>query len=119
MCEALSPCLPDPIRLPTFVASTTCVRLPLRWNHLPSTDSDSPPTCPGIQAEYTSAVSMKFVPPPTQASSNLNAVLSSMVQPNTLPPKASGDTRRDERPSGFQFTLYGPLARRLNRHVKR
>ena len=85
--------------MPTLVASTTLSRLPLRLSHLPMIVSDSPPTWPGTQTEYMSAVSMKFMPASTQASSKLNDVASSTVHPKTLPPKASGETCRPDRPS--------------------
>jgi hypothetical protein len=42
---------------------------------------------------------MKFMPASTQASSRRNDIASSTVQPNTLPPRQSGETWRPERPS--------------------
>ncbi len=84
--------------LPTLVASTMSARRPLRLSHLPITVSDSPPAWPGAQREYTSAVSMKFMPASSQASSSENDVASSTVQPKTLPPKHSGETCRPLRP---------------------
>src|SRR6185436_872230 len=84
--------------LPTFVARTTRLRLPLSRNHLPRIVSDSPPAWPGTQREYTSAVSTKFMPASTQASRRRNDIDSSTVQPKTLPPRQIGETSRPERP---------------------
>src|SRR5580765_4225839 len=42
---------------------------------------------------------MKFMPASTQASSRRNDSVSSTVQPKTLPPRQSGETRRSDRPS--------------------
>ena len=50
---------------PTFVATTTEARLPRAANHLPSIASDSPPTLPGANAEYESALSTKLPPAST------------------------------------------------------
>src|SRR6476620_4335588 len=86
--------------LPTLVARTTRLRLPLWRNHLPRIASDSPPACPGTQREYTSAVSTKFIPASTQASRRRNDIDSSTVQPKTLPPRQIRETSRPERPSG-------------------
>ncbi len=83
---------------------TTWSRLPLRLSHLPMMVSDSPPTWPGAQIEYTSAVSMKLQPASSQASSSEKLVASSTVQPNTLPPKASGETCSPELPSARRGT---------------
>src|SRR3712207_578686 len=74
--------------------------------------SDSPPLFPGTQVEYTSAVSMKFSPASTAASSSLNDVASSTVQPNTLVPRQSGGTIRSERPSRRLFMGVSPVHRR-------
>src|SRR4051812_41445975 len=43
---------------------------------------------------------MRSKPPATKASSRVKEVCSSTVQPKTLPPKASGETRRAEEPRG-------------------
>src|SRR6185369_15387873 len=83
---------------PTLVAITTLSRRPPCLSHLPITVSDSPPVWPGAQREKTSAVSMKLKPASSHASSSENDVASSAVQPNTLPPKHSGETCRAERP---------------------
>ena len=68
-------------------------------SHSPMIASDSPPRWPGTQTEYISAVSMKSSPASSARSSSRNDVSSSAVQPNTLPPRQSGATRRSERPS--------------------
>src|SRR5512140_1859514 len=94
-----NPVFPSPMSRPTLLASTTLLRRPPRFSHLPITVSDSPPLWPGTQREYTSAVSMKLKPASSHASSSENDVASSAVQPNTLPPKHSGETFRGERPS--------------------
>ena len=77
--------------MPTLVASSTWLRRPERLIHLPIRVSDSPPWLPGAQREYTSAVSMKFSPASTMASSKEQAPASSTVQPKTLPPKVRRD----------------------------
>jgi hypothetical protein len=61
--------------------------------------SDSPPWWPFTQREYESAVSIRLKPAPTNASSRANDVASSAVQPNTLPPNASGATSNPVMPS--------------------
>src|SRR5262249_24918265 len=55
---------------------------------------DSPPELPGAQAEYMSAVSIKFPPAAAYASKTANDCFSLAVQPNTYPPSASGKTSR-------------------------
>src|SRR6202044_981810 len=85
--------------MPTLVARTTFLRLPLRLNQLPSTVSDSPPLWPGTQREYTSAVSTKLNPAPTKASRIANDAASPTVHPNTLPPRQMGETSRPDPPS--------------------
>ena len=89
---ALRPERPAPMLLPHLVASTMRSRLPLCAIQLPSTVSDSPPTWPGTQLEYMSALSTRLKPASTKASSIAKEAFSSSVQPNTLPPKASGAT---------------------------
>lgn len=84
---------------PTLVATTMSERLERAASHLPMTVSDSPPSLPGIHAEYASAVSRKLPPAATYASSTANDCASSAVQPKTLPPSASGKTWRSEEPS--------------------
>ena len=86
--------------LPTLVAMVTRSRLPLRRSQRPRIRSDSPPSLPGAQYEYESAVSTRSKPASTNASSSANEVASSALQPNTLPPKASGAIESGERPSG-------------------
>src|SRR5438270_8320303 len=95
----LSPLPCSGISAPTLVAITTLSRLPLCLNQLPIIVSLSPPWCPGTHVEYVSAVSIKFSPAPTKASSILNDVASSAVQPNTLPPSISGATSIEDCPS--------------------
>src|SRR5512139_188424 len=91
--------------LPTLVAITTCSRLPLRLSHLPMMVSDSPPRLPGTHDEYMSAVSIRLKPASTKASSSSNECASSTLQPNTLPPKASGAMDNDDLPSGRLCTV--------------
>src|SRR4051794_3359824 len=57
---------------------------------------------------------MRLNPASTKASSRRNAVASSAVQPNTLPPKASGPTAIPEPPSVriFMFHLLRQRGRR-------
>src|ERR1051325_8389448 len=57
-----------------------------------------------------SAVSMRLKPADTNASSSRNPVVSSTVQPNTLPPKAKGATSKSEFPK-FRFFIRLPLPR--------
>src|SRR6185312_5505111 len=88
-----------PISDPTFVAITTLSRLPLLFCHLPMIVSDSPPSFPGAQREYESAVSMRLKPASTKESSSRKEAGSSAVQPKTFPPNASGATVIPEFPS--------------------
>src|SRR5579862_834293 len=94
-----SPVSPGPISTPTLVAITTSSRPPLFSSQFPMMVSDSPPLCPGIHFEYTSAVSIRFSPEATNASRILNDVGSSAVHPKTLPPSASGPTSNPVFPS--------------------
>jgi hypothetical protein len=71
---------------------------------------------PGAQREYVSAVSMKLKPAPTKASSSLNDVDSSTVQPKILPPNASGETCKVEFPS-FRVSTLPP--RRMSEEQQR
>jgi hypothetical protein len=84
---------------PTLVAMITSSCRPRRAIQRPMTVSDSPPWWPVTQREYESAVSMRLNPAPTNASSSLNDVASSTVQPKTLPPNASGATSNPVPPS--------------------
>src|SRR5918998_2538419 len=72
---------------PTFVATTTACRLPRDAIHSPMIVSDSPPELPGARQKYESAVSTKFPPAATYASSTAKDVSRSAVQPKTLPPR--------------------------------
>src|SRR5579863_1237584 len=94
-----SPFLSGANSIPTLVARITFFRLPLRLNQLPTTVSDSPPLWPGTQREYTSAVSTKLNPAPTNASKIANDAASSAVQPKTFPPRQMGETSRPDPPS--------------------
>src|ERR1700733_4191917 len=85
--------------MPTLVARITLLRLLPVAIHLPRIVSDSPPVCPGAQAEYTSAVSMKFNPASRAASSRRNESASETVHPNTFPPRQITGTSRSDFPS--------------------
>src|ERR1700730_15660028 len=94
-----SPFLSGASSIPTLVARITFFRLPLRLNQLPSTVSDSPPWWPGAQREYTSAVSTKLNPAPTNESRIAKEARSSAVQPKTLPPRQMGETSSPDPPN--------------------
>ena len=93
---------------PILVAMTTSSCRPRFAIQRPMMVSDSPPACPGTQREYESAVSMRLKPASTNVSSNRNDVGSSTVQPNTLPPNASGATSKPVFPS-LRFSIGGSL----------
>src|SRR6266581_2346720 len=100
---------------PTLVAMTTSSCRPRRAIQCPMIVSDSPPGWPVTQREYESAVSTRLNPASTNASRSWNDLASSAVQPNTLPPKASGATSNPVSPSlrrciAFAFRLHPRLA---------
>src|SRR3546814_7098896 len=72
---------------PTLVAMTTRSLTPRDLSQCPIIASDSPPTFPGTQFEYMSAVSIKLYPASKRASSRENDSVWFAVQPKTLPPK--------------------------------
>src|SRR5947199_249672 len=90
---------PSPISIPGLVATMTLLRLSPFASHLPRIISDSPPLCPGIQREYTSAVSIKFSPASSAVSSCRNESASDNVHPKTLPPRQSTGTSKSDLPS--------------------
>src|ERR1700733_11820576 len=96
---APSPFLPSPISRPSLVARITLLRLLPFASHLPRMVSDSPPVWPGIQREYTSAVSMKFSPASSAASNCRRDSASGRVHPYTLPPRQSTGTSKSDLPS--------------------
>src|SRR3546814_19829616 len=83
---------------PTLVAMTTRSLTPRDLSQCPIIASDSPPTFPGTQFEYMSAVSIKLYPASKRASSRENDSVWFAVQPKTLPPKHRGGTLRPEPP---------------------
>src|SRR5258706_12497999 len=99
MCATDRPLGYGGISAPTLVAIRTLARLPAFFSQLPMAFSDSPPRWPGPQVEYMSAVSMKLKPAAKKASIRRCEVASSAVQPNTLPPSASGANSRPDWPS--------------------
>src|SRR5262245_17464834 len=94
----------------------TFSRAPRRFNQRPIIVSDSPPLLPDAHREYTSAVSIKLIPASTSASSRLNEVGSSAVQPKTLHPKHRGETSNPEFPSfRFFISIFSPRKNRPQR----
>src|SRR3546814_15854657 len=85
---------------PTLVAMTTRSLTPRDLSQCPIIASDSPPTFPGTQFEYMSAVSIKLYPASKRASSTENDSVWFAGQPKTLPPKHRGGTRSEERRVG-------------------
>jgi hypothetical protein len=118
MCARDSPFSPGAISIPTLVAIMTRLRAPDFFSQSPMIVSDSPPVCPGTQTEYTSAVSIRLSPDATKASRILNEAASSIVQPNTFPPSASGPTSIPDRPSArpHREPLRYPAAGAATRH---
>ena len=103
---------------PTFVAMTTSSWRPRAAIQRPMIVSDSPPWWPVTQREYESAVSIRLKPASTNASSRWNDVASSTVQPNTLPPNATGATSNPVLPSLRRFIqLLLEWAARVQRRV--
>src|SRR5215471_3260899 len=103
---------------PTLVAMITSSCFLRRAIQRPITVSDSPPSCPFTQREYESAVSTRLNPAPKKASSSLNDIASSAVQPNTLPPRASGATSNPVLPS-LRFGIASSVLARSIRSVRR
>src|SRR5580704_230396 len=99
MYAGFSPFLPSPISMPSLVATITLLRLSPFASHLPRMVSDSPPLWPGIQREYTSAVSIKFSPASSAASSCRKESASDNVHPKTLPPRQRIGTSKSDLPS--------------------
>ena len=90
---------------PAFVANTILLRLPLFFIQLPIMVSDSPPLWPQAQREYISAVSTRLNPLSVNASNIPNDLGSSVVQPNTFVPRASGATSIPVLPSVLLFMM--------------
>src|SRR5579862_5926117 len=98
------PNFPGPIGFPTLVAITTADLLFLFLSQRPIMASDSPPTFPAPQVEYTSAVSIKSKPERINSSKIPKPSGSLTVQPNTLPPRANGETLIPDLPK-FLFSI--------------
>src|SRR3546814_5167683 len=94
---------------PTLVAMTTRSLTPRDLSQCPIIASDSPPTFPGTQFEYMSAVSIKLYSASKRSSSRENDSVWFAVQPKTLPPKHRGGTLRPERSEAHTSELQSLL----------